>query len=384
MKKEYFYLLITLLILVLPNSALADGGMVPWPPDIHLEQSAQNAIVSWNGTEEIITLSIDIEGSDNATILRVIPLPSDPSEIKEGSFESFEKLVEIMNKKIEKGGQDEGRQFMAPGAAGIEITFQKKIGAHDIIVVKVNNLDVFLDWVKNFVKNKGFQEKQLSLEFKEGVANYLKKDIKYFVFDVIESGQEKESIKPLVYRFKTDFLYYPLLISGISEISESTAEINLFLITKEEVNLMNSYFPYYGISNYGTYNVILTKEELGEVSGDIADLFEGEVRVTKVGTYEKLINLKKDLMLFPVSSWNRNLTRGNRGNEVKSLQKILINEGVWESRVGTTGYFGWITKTAMVRFQEKYHSEILAPINLKNGTGYFGPKSRNYFEKISL
>ena len=31
----------------------------------------------------------------------------------------------------------------------------------------------------------------------------IKKDIKYFVFDVIEAGQKKESIKPLIYSFES-------------------------------------------------------------------------------------------------------------------------------------------------------------------------------------
>ena len=43
-----------------------------------------------------------------------------------------------------------------------------------------------------------------------------------------EMIQEKESIKPLIYEFKTDYLYFPILISGISEISESRTEINLW------------------------------------------------------------------------------------------------------------------------------------------------------------
>jgi len=93
MKKAYFCFLISFLILVFPVLVFADGGMIPWPPEVELDQSAQNAIIGWNGEEEIIILSIDLESSINATVLRIIPLPSNPSEIKEGSFESFERLV---------------------------------------------------------------------------------------------------------------------------------------------------------------------------------------------------------------------------------------------------------------------------------------------------
>ena len=120
---------------------------------IHLDQSAQNAIVAWDGEEEIIILSINIESYNEATALRIIPLPSNPLEIEEGSFESFEKLTEIMNEKMEDMRNQSGtlgKGLEGAPSDGVEITFHKKIGAHDVTVVKVNDLDYFLDWVKNF------------------------------------------------------------------------------------------------------------------------------------------------------------------------------------------------------------------------------------------
>ena len=388
MKKIYLGFLISFLILIFPVLSLADGGMVIWPPMIHIDQSAQNAIVAWNGEEEIIILSIDIESYDDATALRIIPLPSDPSEIEEGSFESFEKLTEIMNRKMEDiRNQLEtlGKGSEETPSDGVEITFHKKIGAHDITVVKVNNLDYFLDWVKDFAESKGLQPKEISSEFRQGVSNYLKKDIKYFVFDVIEAGQEKESIKPLIYHFDSDFLYFPILISGVSEIKESQTEINLFIITKKEVEFPDipySYYSYHWPTSYG-YSVELTKEELKEVSQKIADLFEGETNVRKTSLYGRLNDLKRDLMIYPYI-WDKDLGLGSFGEEVKALQKVLINERVWEAEVGATGYFGQITKTALAKFQEKYKQDILKPFNLEFGTGYFGSKTKDYLKRLSL
>ena len=388
MKKIYIYFLVSSLILFSPILALADGGMVIWPPAIHLDQSAQNAIVAWNGDEEIIILSINIESSADATALRIIPLPSNPLEIKEGSFESFEKLVKIMNTKMEdirNQWRTLGKGLEEAPSAGVEITFQKRIGAHDITVVKVNDLTYFLDWIKNFAKDKGFQQKEISSKFKEAIANYLKKDIKYFVFDIIEAGQEKESIKPLIYHFDSDFLYYPILISGASEIRESQTEINLFIISEKEVEFSNvpySYYSHYWFSGYG-YPVELTKENLEEISQEIADLFKGKVNVRKASLYAKLNNLKRDLMIYSYL-WDKGLKLGSSGEEVRALQKILINEGVWEAEVKATGYFGPITKAALAKFQEKYSQDILKPLNLEFGTGYFGSKTGDYLKRLSL
>ncbi len=384
MKLKILFIFIFLLFLS-PLFIFADGGMVIWPPKVHLNQSAQNAIVAWNGSEEIIILSNDIESDTEATVLRMVPLPSDPSEIKEGSFESFEKLVEIMNEKIEETRNK--WQAMGEGAAsaptpGIEITFQEKIGAHDVTVVKVNDLDYFLNWVKDFAREKGFEIKEISSEFREGVENYLKREINYFVFDVIDTKEGKESIKPLIYRFKSDYLYYPILISGASEISESSAEIRVFIISEEGI-LDRGYWRPYRTGSF-SYPVELDQEELKEVSEDIADLFNSKVEVTTFG-YHGLLNVfKKDLIFYP-QVWQRNLSTGSQGEDVKALQKILVNEGLWESDVKTTGYFGPVTASALAKFQEQNKYRILKPFDLEKGTGYFGSKTREILESsISL
>ncbi|MBZ9572415.1 DUF2330 domain-containing protein [Patescibacteria group bacterium] len=384
MKKQRFYFLIICLILIFPIFIFADGGMIIWPPEIHLDQSAQNAIVAWNGKEEIIILSNDIKSDSQATALRIVPLPSNPSEIKEGGFDSFEKLVEIMNEKIEEVRNQwmlAGKDLEKAPAAGVEITFHEKIGAHDITVVKVNDLDYFLNWIKDFATEKGLEIKEISSEFKEGVKSYLKRDIKYFVFDVIDT-KEEESIKPLIYQFESNFLYYPILISGISEISESRAKIRVFLITEgnlpKEISGVN--IPIFYWQGHFDYPVELTNEELMEISEDIGSLFESSVRVRTFDYFGPLKKFDKDLIFYP-KIWQKHLGIGSYGDDVKILQQILINEGYWDSEAGATGYFGEITKNSLIKFQEYFKEDILKPLDLEKGTGYFGPKTKEFLEK---
>ncbi|MEW6070192.1 MAG: hypothetical protein AB1485_06200, partial [Candidatus Thermoplasmatota archaeon] len=68
--KKHFWVVTTIVIIYslvfLPNSVSGDGGVLPltytW-----LHQPSQNAIVAWNGTEEILILSTNIMSGVNAT-----------------------------------------------------------------------------------------------------------------------------------------------------------------------------------------------------------------------------------------------------------------------------------------------------------------------------
>ncbi|RLF61550.1 MAG: DUF2330 domain-containing protein, partial [Thermoplasmata archaeon] len=61
-----------------------DKGMVPFNPLIQIEENAQNAIIAWNGTEEVLILSTDVTSSESTLVLELLPLPSNPLEVKEG------------------------------------------------------------------------------------------------------------------------------------------------------------------------------------------------------------------------------------------------------------------------------------------------------------
>jgi peptidoglycan hydrolase-like protein with peptidoglycan-binding domain len=90
------------------------------------------------------------------------------------------------------------------------------------------------------------------------------------------------------------------------------------------------------------------------------------------------------------SVMTQNLSLGSRGAQVLALQQAL--NGDPDTRIASSGpgspgyetdYFGSLTKAAVMRFQEKYASEILAPAGLSRGNGYVGFYTRTKLNALS-
>lgn len=69
--------------------------------------------------------------------------------------------------------------------------------------------------------------------------------------------------------------------------------------------------------------------------------------------------------------------------EITCLQKFLKSQELEIYPEGlVTGIFGNLTKSAVIRFQEKYKNEILAPVGLEKGTGFVGERTRGKINQI--
>jgi len=285
------------LVLILPPASANRGSMGIGPGNVRLEESGQNAIVAWNGNEEVIILSTDMKSSEPVLVLEVIPLPSNPRKVEQGKPGSFTKLADIINRKAEAIRN----KISLPGTQrgpvpGVEVTFHERIGAHDLTIVRVNDLDYFTGWVRDFTLRSGL-EYSVPSAFKDTVSSYLERGIDHFVFDVIEINESSRTISPIMYRFESDYLYYPLEITSTSDIGWSSSVVNVFIIAKgivePDVLADSMLYPRVGFED----NIELSRSELMEISPELEDLFRSNAFVMNARYSGPLSSLGRDLVV---------------------------------------------------------------------------------------
>lgn len=116
--------------------------------------------------------------------------------------------------------------------------------------------------------------------------------------------------------------------------------------------------------------------EVPVVEKPITEMTVEELKAKIKEIMQKIADLKAQLVeLQKGMPFQANLRYGDRGDEVKKLQEALIKEGVLAEGLNT-GWFGPLTKAAVIKFQEKYADEILTPLGLTAGTGFVGEKTR--------
>jgi peptidoglycan hydrolase-like protein with peptidoglycan-binding domain len=143
------------------------------------------------------------------------------------------------------------------------------------------------------------------------------------------------------------------------------------------------------------YPNLFTQEELNFISlvlGEkevinqlVSQILEKQKQLPEISKSSKYQSLKEKLQQHPLKNELKNfrfkkvLMEGMRNKDIKYLQIILnldndtkIKDKGLGSFTNETEYFGYFTKQAVIKFQEKYKEDILKPINKDKGTGIVG------------
>jgi hypothetical protein len=289
-------LMLIIIFTIAPISLFADRGSIPFKPHVKIFEPKQRAMIAWNGKEEILLLSTDLRASEPTKVLEVMPLPSEP-EVKKGDVEVFKKATDLINKKL--AIRWESTRSLTKGAidqskpAG-EITFHKKIGAHDISVTHVLNTNGFTDWVEDYLKSADVENPKIPEGLKTVINEYLEEGFSWFVFDVVELDKEPKTNQAIQYRFETDFLYYPL---KITRTEEGFTTIDLLILTPK----LLSNFP--GIPaekvQLSHKPVSITGQELLSLNKDMYNLLDPQKKNMKLRIWKiegKLSSFDADLI----------------------------------------------------------------------------------------
>jgi hypothetical protein len=169
---------IFMIALIAASPAKADRVVIPFT-DASVYGPGQKAIIAWDGETERMLLSTDVYANKGTKALELLPLPSEPL-IEEGSFKSFESIEHLMIAKAPK--VKEGAE---PPSSGLEVVFHKKIGAHDITVVKVSSLG---ELVKEILIRfgEGGVSQSIQGKVRDLLNEYLIRGFNYWVFDSID------------------------------------------------------------------------------------------------------------------------------------------------------------------------------------------------------
>src|SRR3989344_2101978 len=92
---------------------------------------------------------------------------------------------------------------------------------------------------------------------------------------------------------------------------------------------------------------------------------------------QELVEIQKAI------EFTRDLSLGIENEEVKNLQEFLSQYSDIYPEAKVTGYFGYMTRNAIKRFQEKYADDILKPLGLSEGTGYVGTATRAKLNELA-
>ena len=214
------------LAVALPLMSRADMGSIPFKKGVRISEPEQDAIIAWNGKEQLLYLQTTLSASEDTKVLELMPLPSKPT-VEASDVGVFKRCAFLLPRPPvgpSTGDDPFGAPTDPPAAKVVE---RKMIGAHDLRVVELLDAKRFAAWVTKEFQN-GSDSLEVPVPLLGVIDEYAKEGFQWFLFDVIDVKREQATKIPLKIRFATDFLYYPM---RITRTEKGTTTVSLTVLT---------------------------------------------------------------------------------------------------------------------------------------------------------
>ncbi len=268
MKRVLALTVFTLVSIAAIGVACADSGVVN--PSTKISEPGQNAVIGWNETHEKMILSTDFrhEADGKIKAVRVIPFPSLPS-VKESDDKVFEEIDKILSDLMYSVGGYKKDIGLSRGGVdrGAVVKWSTDIGSHNLTAYEVNSSEYFGEIVKRKFKGEDIQDWEMDSSVENIIEDYLERDIRYFVIDVVDLEGRGGKAEPILYEFQTDELYYPLVISGLSE---RVGGVKVAVFSKKMMGSEEFERSYLELQCYDW----MDKIEVKDVSPEISSMFD--------------------------------------------------------------------------------------------------------------
>jgi hypothetical protein len=264
-----------LVVVLLLLAVLADGGLFVYAMFHDLYESAQRAVILYGNSTEHLILSVSFEG-DAEDFAWVIPVPNKP-EIAVSDPELFWELSDFTRRGLPRGG---GCGAAAPSdQEGVDVIEEQVVGPYATAILSATNATALADWLN--ANGYIFPE-----DGEEIVSEYIQKEW-YFVATKINAVEEdtgyalaEGAIEPIVLRFASDEIVYPLRITSLSATNTTSPEVLLYVLA-DHVMVPEQYPLYIG---YGYWEENSFSLEFGD-KVSVEDLSDYEILPELVSTY---------------------------------------------------------------------------------------------------
>ena len=214
---------LALCAVIVPVRAQADG-MVIAPPNSWIEETGQRAVIMHENGVETMVLSTSFQG-DAKDFAWIVPTPSQPTVSKgtQEAFTNLQKLTQVSDvpQPLGLGGV---RIENVGSTSDVTVIEEKQVDYYDVAVLSATDKDALANWLKE----KGYN-------FPEAASYLLQEYINnqwYFVamrvnpeslaFTNVNQQLRSGGATPVVLRFATERIVYPLRISTALQREEKT------------------------------------------------------------------------------------------------------------------------------------------------------------------